>query len=324
MSLASAPGKVILFGEHAVVYGRPAIAVPVDQVRATAVVERGSEGQGIQICAPDLGVSHRLGDVLTPDQPAYPLQVTVQNMLRWLGRAAGQDLAVTVSSTVPIASGMGSGAAVATAVIRALAEFFDTPIDLPELSALVFETEIVHHGTPSGIDNSVITYNQPVYFVRGSPVEVLRVRRPILLAIADTGVPSPTRLAVANVRSAWEADRQRYEGWFDRIGAIAAMARRAMETGQVSTLGGLMNQNQELLRLIGVSSPELETLISAALRAGAIGAKLCGAGRGGNMIALVNDESASWVASRLEEAGAVRVMVTRLDQTPRRSAAPTE
>ena len=317
LTSASASGKVILFGEHAVVYGRPAIAVPVTDVQATAVVDRGPKGQGVVICATDLGLHHRLDQAATAGQAAYPLEVTVRNALRSLGQDTAADLTVTVSSTVPMASGMGSGAAVATAMVRALALFFGRRMGAQEVSDLVYQTEVIHHGTPSGIDNAVIAFEQPVYFVRGRPIEVLRVRRPFALAIGDTGIQSPTRVAVGDVRREWEADPQKYDAWFDRIGAIAALARRAIETGAEAALGDLMNQNQELLRAIGVSCPELETLISAARAAGAAGAKLCGAGRGGNMIALVTPESASEVAASLRASGAVRVIVTRVEQTGR-------
>lgn len=315
MSSASAPGKVILFGEHAVVYGRPAIAVPVSDVCATASVERATSHQGVWIHAPDLGVNHHFGDPLGPEQTAYPLEVTVRNVLRKLGRLETPDLAITITSTVPVASGMGSGAAVATAVVRALAEELGASLSSEDISALVFETEVIHHGTPSGIDNTVITYARPVYFVRGSPVEVLRVRRPFSLVIADTGIRSPTRTVVGEVRQSWEADRQRFEALFDRIGMISALARRAIETGQTESLGGLMNQNQQLLRDIGVSSPELELLVSAAQAAGAEGAKLCGAGRGGNMVALVSQKKVTNVVAGLRAAGAVQVVTTQVRQT---------
>lgn len=298
------------------VYGRPAIAVPVSDVCASATVESGFPGQGVWIHAPDLGVKHRLGDPLVRDEAAYPLEVTVRNVLRKLGRPETRDLTITVNSTVPIASGMGSGAAVATAMVRALAEELGASLSADEVSALVFETELIHHGTPSGIDNTVIAYSRPVYFVRGSPIEVLRVRRPFSLIIADTGIRSPTRVAVADVRRSWQADQQRLEALFDRIGMISALARRAIETGQTKSLGGLMNQNQEILRDIGVSSPELETLISAARAAGAEGAKLCGAGRGGNMVALVSQDKAASVAAGLRAAGAVRVISTQVRPTP--------
>jgi mevalonate kinase len=315
LTTAYAPGKVILFGEHAVVYGRPAIAVPVSQVRACATVEDAPRGHGLVICARDLELRHRLGLALCQDGPAYPLDATVRHTLDWLGIEDTPDLTLTVASTVPMARGLGSGAAVATAMVRALAQHLGHEPTAEEVSQLVYQIEVIHHGTPSGIDNSVVAFERAVYFVRNEPIRVLQVRRPMWLVIGDTGIASPTKIAVGDVRRGWEVDQQRYEAWFDRIGAIVERAKGAMATGASSTLGPLMNENQELLEAIDVSSPELETLIAAARQAGAMGAKLCGAGRGGNMVALVAPESAQATATALREAGATNTIITEVKTT---------
>jgi mevalonate kinase len=307
-----APGKVILFGEHAVVYGRPAIAVPVTQVRARAVVEWAPPDRGLVIRALDLGLEHRLGIAIAADHPAYPLDVTVRNTLRRLGIEDVPDLTLTVSSTVPMARGMGSGAAIATAVVRALTHYLGKQLTSVEVSDLVYQTEVIYHGTPSGIDNTVVACEQPVYFVKGQPIEILDVGRPFWLAIGDTGIASPTRIAVDDVRQAWQRNRQKCEVLFDRIGAIAARARQAIVQGEIHALGPLMDENQELLEALDVSSPELEALIRASRQAGALGAKLCGAGRGGNMIAVVARARAREIALAMRGAGATNVILTKV------------
>jgi mevalonate kinase len=315
LTTAYAPGKVILFGEHAVVYGRPAIAVPVSQVRACTVVEDAPSRHGLVIYAQDLQLQHRLGQALNPDDQSHPLDATVRQTLQWLGIEDAPDLTLTVSSTVPIARGLGSGAAVATAMVRALARHLGREPTPEEVSQLVYHTEVIHHGTPSGIDNTVVAFEQPVYFVRGEPIKLLQVAKPLWLVIGDTGIASPTRIAVGDVRNGWEQDRPRYEAWFDRIAAIVERAREAIAAGEGSALGPLMDENQQLLEAIDVSSPELETLIDAARQAGAMGAKLCGAGRGGNMVALVSPERAQAVASALREAGAADTIMTEVKET---------
>ena len=146
---------------------------------------------------------------------------------------------------------------------------------------------MIYHGKPSGIDNTVITYAKPVYFVKGKPIEILPIKRPFTLIIVDTGIRSPTGIVVGDVHQAWENNPEQFEKLFDAVGAIAVAARKAIKSGQVEALGSLMNENQALLLQIGVSSPELDALVEAALSAGASGAKLSGAGRGGSMIALV-------------------------------------
>jgi len=312
LTTAYAPGKVILFGEHAVVYGRPAIAVPVTQVRACAVVEDGPPGQGTVIYTLDLHLRQQVGELIPAESPAYPLEATVRNTLRCLGIEGLPDLTLTVSSTVPMASGMGSGAAVATAIVRALAQHLEQVLTPQEVSELVYRTEILHHGTPSGIDNTVIAFEQPVFFVRGKPIEALHVGRPFWLVIGDTGSRSPTKDVVGDVRRAWQVEPDKYEALFDRIGAVAVRARKAIEQGNGRPLGKLMDENQELLQSIGVSSPQLEKLIQVARAAGAMGAKLCGAGRGGNMIALVSPANAPVVADALRQAGAVHVIVSEV------------
>ena len=312
MTTACAPGKVILFGEHAVVYGRPAIAVPVTKVRACATVEDLSRGRGVRICACDLQCSLRLGETIEADHAAFPLATTVEHTLAWMGMEPAPDIALSVSSTVPIARGLGSGAAVATAVVRALTRHQGRSPTRHQVSELVYQTEILHHGTPSGIDNSVIAFEQPVFFVKGQPIEALEVGQPFWLVIGDTGIASPTRVVVGDVRRAWEMEPALYESLFDRIGSLAQRARQALAYGRMDELGELMDANQILLKAIKVSSPALDKLVVAARVSGALGAKLCGAGRGGNMIALVPAESARTVEDALKAAGATNTIVTEV------------
>ncbi|RLC93913.1 MAG: mevalonate kinase [Chloroflexi bacterium] len=308
MTTAYASGKAILFGEHAVVYGRPAIAVPVTEVQAQATIENAPSDQGIRIIAQDLGRDYLLRDAPADD----PLGLTVANALRHLRRSLEQDLTITIGSTIPIACGLGSGAAVSTALVRALVQHFDGWLATRAISDIVFETEKLHHGTPSGIDNTVIAFEKPVYFIRDQTLEIFWVRRPFLLAIADTGIASPTKIAVGDVRRAWQANPVKYEEIFDEIGTLTVMARRAIESGQTEALGQLMDANQRLLRLLKVSSPELESLIAAAKQGGALGAKLSGGGRGGNMIALVTPQTCDQVSMMLRLAGAKNVIVTEV------------
>ncbi len=292
----AAPGKVILFGEHAVVYGRPALAVPVTEVCATATVRMGLPGAGLIVEARDLGQQVRL------DQAGNPLAEAAGLALRWLDLEE-PDWRVEVRSTIPIASGLGSGAAVSVALMRALAAAAGRELPPGDASVLAFEVERLHHGTPSGVDNTVVAYGQPVYFVRGQPPEPFAIGHPFLLAIGDTGIASPTRVTVGDVRAAWQQEPERYEALFDRIGAIVDAAREAISAGTPEALGPLMDANHALLQEIGVSSPELDSLVAAARSAGAEGAKLCGGGRGGNMIALVTRETADAVADALRRGG---------------------
>lgn len=305
MISASAYGKIILFGEHAVVYHRPAIAVPVTQVQATAIIEPAAQGITIR--------SRQTADVISIDSsrpaPTDPLATIVRLALGELKRTTA-NLTITIDSTIPIASGLGSGAAVSTAIVRALAKWAEVTLDAAAVSALVYEVEKLYHGTPSGIDNTVIAYQKPVYFIRGDPLRTFNVTRPFTVAIGNTGLASPTKITVGDVRQGWEADRARYETWFDQIGDIVQQARLAIEAGEIDRLGPLMDQNQAILEHLDVSSGELERFILVSKRAGATGAKLVGGGRGGNMIALVNEHNVQAVMAALKDAGATSVIVT--------------
>jgi len=313
MTSASAPGKIILFGEHAVVYGQPALAVPVSEVHADVEVSTES-GEGIWISAPDIDLYAELG-TLPPDQPiAAAVRRTLPAVLKTgdLTHPTFRRLTIKVTSSIPRASGLGSGTAVSVAVVRALAAHFHYPISDEEVSSFAYEVDKVHHGTPSGIDNTVIAFARPLFFVRGAPPETFRVGRPLTILIGDTGKPAPTRDAVADVRRLWEADKEKWEGVFADVGEIGRHARKAMETGETARLGRLMDENHDLLRQMTVSSDELERLVAGARAAGAMGAKLSGGGRGGNMIALATRERAPRVSDALHAAGAKNVIITTI------------
>lgn len=305
---ATAPAKIILLGEHAVVYGQPAIAIPVAERQALVIVEPGRKRTGIVLQAENLGRSYLL-DAVPPDEP---LAFTVRNVLRRLGIRTEPDLKITVTSTIPIASGLGSGAAVATALVKALSTHLGARLRPEQVSGLVYETEKLHHGTPSGIDNTVIAFERPIWFRRDTPPEPFSVGAPFHFLIADTGVASPTRTTVGEVRARWVADRSTYEALFGRIGTVVEAARLALEGGDAAALGRLMNANQELLRALDVSAEVNEQLIEAALQAGALGAKLSGGGCGGNVIVLASPEGAEAIESQLVAAGAKCVFQTTL------------
>jgi mevalonate kinase len=307
MSTASAPGKVILCGEHAVVYGRPAIALPLTTVRATATVET-VDVSGIHCDAPDIGERWALAK-----RPDHPLGQLVLATLARLGYAQMPSFHITLHSDVPVASGMGSGAALGAALVKALAAQVGQHLSAAEVAALVYESERAYHGTPSGIDNTVVSYERPIWFQRGAggappTIEPLLLRAPLYLVIGDTGVRAPTYVTVGAVRERWQRNPEGYETLFDQIGEIAHAVRAALATGQSETLGHLLNRNQMLLHDLGVSSPELQRLIDAALAAGALGVKLSGGGGGGIMLALADSERTPAVRQALQAAGAVRVL----------------
>ena len=220
---AWAPGKIILFGEHAVVYHRPAIAVPVTDVQARAVILPNPLGQpgSVQIDAPDIGLNALLSE-LPPDNPLATSILAVQEQL---GLSSLPAFKIRITSTIPIAAGLGSGAAISAAIARAVSNFLGHPLSDSQVSDIAYRVDQYYHGTPSGIDNTVIAHNRPVYFVRGQPFQTLRVAQPFTLVIGNSGLPSPTGTVVGDLRARYEADPAAYEPIFNHIGAIAEQAR---------------------------------------------------------------------------------------------------
>lgn len=312
MTSASAPGKVILCGEHAVVYGQPAIALPLPDIRATALVEDASSGSGVTIATPDVNEAWTVDDSA---EPAHPLSALVRLTLAQIQRPAA-DLQITLRSAIPIASGMGSGAALGAALVRALAAHLGAALTPAAIARLVYESERFYHGTPSGIDNTVVSYEQAIWFVRAASKEQpptivpIAIRQPFALLVGDTGVRAPTHLTVGGVRQRWQHEPERYAALFATVGGLAHTVRQQLAAGDLVAVGQALNQNQAALEAIGVSSPELDRLIDAARRAGALGAKLSGGGGGGIMLALVTEPQQTAVAQALLEAGATRVMQT--------------
>lgn len=304
---SSAPGKIILFGEHAVVYNRPALAVPVNQVQVDVEV-LDSDSAGILIHAPIIDLHAELSSL----QPDNAIGSVILNLFQRFNISPPPNIKIEINSTIPVASGLGSGAAVSVALIRVLSSYLNHLLTDNEVNNMVFEIEKLYHGTPSGIDNTVITFNKPVYFIKNQPIETFTVGKPFTIVIADTGISAPTKEAVGDVRKLWEKDKNKYESIFDEIGQISLIARRSIESGKPEMLGELMDHNHSLLQQLTVSSPELDSLVLAARDAGALGAKLSGGGRGGNMIALVNQAEANQVAESLIKAGAKNTIITEI------------
>ena len=225
------------------------IAVPVTQVRATATITAGQPGSGLT-AGP---AGHRPAAGRSPAGHLSPLAHVAQLSSRPAWPGARARLADHLAVHHPVASGLGSGAAAATAIVRALAAAAGRQLAPAQVSALVYESETLFHGRPSGVDNTVIAYEQPVWFVRGQPPQPFRIAQAFTIVIGDTGIASPTRLTVGDVRAGWQAEPARFEALFDGIASIVLSARRAIEDGDVAELGPLMDANHRLLQALGVS-----------------------------------------------------------------------
>ncbi len=279
-------GKAILLGEHAVVYGRHAIAVPLP-LTTRAVVE--DAGHGVELLIPRWGVEYQLAK---PPEQRRSFERAAGAILDRLG-VNDRNIRIEVFPDVPRGMGLGGSAAIAVAIIRALDRHFALRLTDAEVNELAYLSEEIAHGSPSGIDNTLATYGCPLVYRRGDPplVEPLNITRPLHLVIAMTRDEGLTAKTVGNVRAARERNPRLYEKIFDDIDALVLQAVTALQDHDVKALGDLMNVCQGLLNALQVSTPELERLIGIARGAGALGAKLTGGGGGGAIVALCEGDS---------------------------------
>jgi len=290
-------GKVILLGEHSVVYGRHAIACPLP-LTMRAVVE--DHDQGVELLIPRWGIEYQLAK---PPEQRRSFEKASGLIMDQLG-LSDRGMRIEVFPDVPRGMGMGGSAALAVAIIRALDIHYELGLTDQDVNELAYQSEKVAHGQPSGIDNTVATYGKPLIFRQGTPplVEPLRIAKPLSLVVGMTRTEGLTARTVLNVRQARDRQPQLYEKIFDDIDALVLQGITAIQNNDHHTLGELMNVCQGLLNALQVSTPEIERLIGIARRAGALGAKLTGGGGGGAVIALCED-NADEVQAAMERRG---------------------
>jgi hydroxymethylglutaryl-CoA reductase len=298
-------GKVVILGEHAVVYGRHAIAAPIPMT-IKALVEDTDEG--IHLIIPRWGVEYQLSPH-AQDRRSFERPAGV--VLDKLG-LSGRGMRIEVFPEVPRSMGLGGSAAMAVAIVRALDKHFKLGLSDAEVNALAFESEKVAHGSPSGIDNTLACYGRPIIFRPGEPplVEPLNIATPIPAVIGITGYEGLTAKTVGRVREAWLKDQKLYERIFDQIDALTLRGVQAIQSNDIKLLGELMNICHGMLNALQVSTPELEKLVDISRENGALGAKLTGGGGGGSIIAICEADTAP-VVNAIRAAGfqAVPVML---------------
>ncbi len=304
-TMAAGYGKVILLGEHAVVYGAHALAAPIPLAIQARVED---SDNGVHLIIPRWGVEEKLR---RGEDHQYSIYQSLDLILERLG-LRDRGIRIEIFPNIPRAAGLGGSAALAVSIIRALAKHFNIPLTDEAINELAYESEKIVHGTPSGIDNTMATYGKFILFRKGNPPEMkeIKVPKPIPIVIGLSGVESLTAKMVARVREAWEKNRSLYDSIFKQIDELVLEAAEAVQRYDLEKLGELMNVNQGLLNALQVSSWELEELIEIARNNGALGAKLTGGGGGGAMVALCPD-NAEEVAEAMRRAG-YKAMVTQI------------
>jgi mevalonate kinase len=284
------------------VYGYPALALPVTNIRTFVHIVSQKGNKGLTISAVDIEHEFMLADALDE----HPLAAAVHMVLDSL-QCPEPNARLTIKSQLPIAAGMGSGAAVTVSIIRALSAFLGDEFDNSTISRMTFEVEKIYHGSPSGIDNTVITWEHPIYYIKGRAPVFCSIGVPLTLLIASSGITASTRKSVAFVRTKMVENPDYVNKIFTRIGDLSVAARKALIEGNYVSLGALLKENHALLVDLGVSIPKLDMMVNAAHQAGAFGAKLTGSGQGGNVIALVDAEHIEPVKESLYAAGSVDI-----------------
>lgn len=292
-AVGAAPGKAILIGEHFVVYGAPALALPLSLVSVTVRLE-------VQEGAPAApGDGH--------------FRACLEECQRRFGGPDPATLRVRADGLFPVRAGLGSSAALAVAAARAWNAGLGREVGDAELLALADACESRIHGAASGIDARTVLASGLVRFLPGAELAHLEVRPGIGLLVLDTGLPRKTVEMVQRV-AAWRESRPAlFAGLFERAERLAEQAAGALARGDADRLGATFDANQELLGALGVSAPEVDSLIALARLSGATGAKLTGGGGGGCVIAVCPGGRLSSVRAALEGAGATVVVAQALE-----------
>jgi len=288
MGIGKGFGKTILFGEHFVVYGLPAIASALGSYTTA-----------------DVKVIEGNGWIVNDQRPATPgykkqkfneAMQSVKNVINFLKiDVETQKLEIIFAGDLIAASGVGASAAQCTSLARALNDTFNLNLDDEKINEAAYDGEKAYHGTPSGIDNTVSTYGGLIWFVKNlsggkNTIDLLQTPKKTPLVIANSGITASTAKVVADVKRLKDENPKEFEKIFSEYDSLSIKAKKALLEGDINTIGDLMNQNHKLLQKITVSGEINDKLVNIAIKNGALGAKMTGTGRGGLVIALAKNE----------------------------------
>ncbi|TPR35922.1 mevalonate kinase [Apilactobacillus micheneri] len=290
--------KIILMGEHSVVYNQPAIALPIPKIELKIKINEIDAGQL-------LNSKYYIGPIQKVPNDLLGIKNLVNTILTKINKT-DESFEMTIDSEIPSERGMGSSAATSIAIIRALYNYFDTNISKEELLKLSDVEETITHGNPSGLDSATTGADNPVWFIRNDTLEEINFNLNATLVIADSGIKGRTDIAINYVKQQLINDNKRTQKSINKIGKLVTKARQDIEKNNPEELGILMSENQKELKNLKISNSKIDELVEIANINGSLGTKLTGSGLGGCIIALArNDNEAESIANALTKAGAL-------------------
>lgn len=283
------------------VHGQPALAAPLHSLASTATItpHQTHIKQGLTVNAPDIKLSDYHHNLPTNS----PLANIINDTLLAIDYSQIIEANITIRSSIPMQSGLGSSASISTAIAKALLAYLGYSLTKDELANLVYKTEALQHGNPSGIDNIVIAHATPILYSKSSSVKYLTPAQPLHYVLAHSGKQSDTRDTV-HLFDMQRKSNPQFHSIIKNIGRLSLKGAAAFETGDPDHLGKLMTINHKLLQQLCVSTNRLDSLVTTAIEAGAAGAKLSGAGHGGHIVAQVTNNSSASVVNALKAIGA--------------------
>lgn len=281
LGVGQAHSKIILMGEHSVVYDYPAIAMPFPKVNMCAVISESITGQHT------ISSAYYHGDLATIPEGFNNIKQGVALTLDSF-KFPQTPLHIDIQSTIPIGRGMGSSAAVVVSIVRAICDFYDHPISDYQLHFIVNEAEVIAHESTSGIDTLMTSTGNPIIYRKSQSPKTFTLDMDAYLVVADSGQEGRTKQAVSHVRHLMEARPEFVTSAMESMGNFAQKAYEAIQDNNPVELGRLMTYNHYYLNQLEISNAYLDNIINAAWLAGALGAKLTGGGLGGCVIALAS------------------------------------
>lgn len=307
IATGTAHGKIILIGEHSVVHNEPAIAIPFTSANVEVSIEELYGESTIESI-------YHTGRLKDAPKTLNNLIETLEAVCRHFNKKP-ENMHIIIKSSIPSERGMGSSAAVATALIRALFNYYKTELTEDLLDNFVTISEVIAHGNPSGLDAKVVRSEESVYFIRNKGSEFFSVDLPGYLVVADTGQQGETGQAVSDVGKLLTDPSTNAERLISDLGILTRDARKQIDEKNLVQLGRVLSKAQEHLKDLTVSNKTLDLFVKTAIEQGALGAKLTGGGRGGCMISLTESlEQAENISKALLDVGAVDTWIHPLGE----------